>query len=95
MITLTLTADGNSAEFPLNARVGKYTLKLAGTFGGATVALQIKQGDSDTFATVPDGSFTGGTTQTLELAPCVGRFVVSSAGGTTSIVATINQFFAI
>lgn len=92
MKTHTLTTDGSTDAFLLNSRRAAYTVKLAGTFGGATATLEVRANADDDWTAVPDGAFTEATVQTLEIGNVEARWTLSSAGTTSIKTAIISHF---
>jgi L-fucose isomerase-like protein len=86
---INITADGNSAAFDLQ---GAFTVQASGTFGGATVALQVSLDGGTTYTAVDDGSFTAAKVINLDVGKCKARLATSSASGTTAVAVQFVSF---
>lgn len=65
-VALLENASATGSEFTID-QGGRFLFLALGTFGGATVKLQIKGPDDSTFVDVPDSSLTAAGSKTVYL----------------------------
>ena len=84
--TLSSNASTSNVDFQ-----GLASVKAAGTFDGATVAIQVSYAGED-FATVPDGTLTAASIFNLESARCTLRASMTDAGANSEVSIQIKSF---
>jgi len=89
-----LTANGSTTPIAAN---GAYTLSAAGTFDSATVTMQASWDGGTTYHDLTDSSgtafaATANQAENIDVAKCLFRATMSSAGGSSSVIVSIVTF---
>ncbi len=83
-MTTILLADEVATGAPVQVAAGRFTLRVSGTFNGATLRLEMLGPDEVTWLPVEGGEFVEGDAQVRNLEICASQLRMAVGGGTPS-----------
>ena len=87
MLEATLSANGSTGDFPLQARGAGVSLFASGTWGSGTLTVQVRKSDG-TFYNIPDAALTADGTVYVDI-PSAALVRATLTGATTPSLTVI------